>query len=149
MSSTIAPDVLTAATACAFNTSHCNESQDKNQDKLMQQYVDIQMDPLEFKISLLAPSIAIGLPFNVLAFFVLLRDRAPSTTRVLLLANTASDNFIILTALPFLMKYIYDLTNWLPLQFFRCGEIYFNLILNSGKFIQVRSSCLLLSVIYT
>lgn len=144
MASTIAPEVLSAATAGLLSTPDRNwslcESKQQVIERPLYEYLYMYV---------LAAFIAIGVPCNALAFFVLLSDRTTSTTRVLLLANTASDNFILLSGLPFLLRDIYHLTNWWPLQVFGFGVPYFYALGSIGKFIQVRRLCLLVSAAHT
>ena len=89
-------------------------------------------------IHVFAAVIAIGVPCNALAFFVLLRDRLASTTRVFLLALAAADNLVLLLVLfVFPLRSLYDLTNWPPLKQLGFAGPYFFAFSNTAKFLQV------------
>ena len=90
-------------------------------------------------VHVFAAVIVVGVPCNALSFFVLLRDRAASTTRVFLLALAASDNLILLVYLLWYpLRSLYDLTNWPPLQPLAAyADPYLYALSNIAKFIQV------------
>ena len=90
-------------------------------------------------VHVFAAVIVVGVPCNALSFFVLLRDRAASTTRVFLLALAASDNLILLVYFCWYpLRSLYDLTNWPPLQPLAAyADPYLYALSNIAKFIQV------------
>ena len=82
--------------------------------------------------------IAVGVPCNTLAFFVLLRDRVASTTRVFLLAIAAADNFILLSLLFwYSLVNLYELYNWPFLKPLGYASPYLYALANISKFMQV------------
>ena len=91
-----------------------------------------------FYVYVYSATIAVGVPCNTLAFFVLLRDRVASTTRVFLLAIAAADNLILLIMLLwYSMRHLFELTNWQPLKPLGYAGHHFYALANAAKFTQV------------